>query len=511
MRFSPITLFIAILLFINSDIVYGQVTPTNRSTINYRLTGFSAPEKKDVTAYEFVVNKLIITDTGETVEEHVFTRKSSTNKIVELLPEFGTTYTWKINYYKGEELLESSQLYRFATGYDKLVDPEYNRLRILHNDGTNNEMAIFIDAMKVLYNNKGEALWYLPNITGKVDNTKRIRDLKVTPQNTITFLTDDNAYEIDYAGNILWEGPNTGDISGDSIEQYHHEFTRLANGNYMVAGRDISLRKIPGEIDESIYKDEVDIIIKKNKYYKKIYSGTIIEYDTAGNVIWTWRSSDYLTDKDLFNKQNQSGTVKAHPHMNSFFFDKKHNVIYTGYRDINRIIKIAYPSGEVLAQYGENYTDEGVYPVDEFKSHHHNSITSNGNILLYNNNVADAEDRVEGRTISSLQVYKEITAEKKGLKLLWEFSCDIDTLTPKFNLTGGSVYELSDDRYLGCMGSVNRVFVVSKNEQILWNALHETNSGDKWTQTGGYRAFAIEKEETLRNIIFNVTHIDSRN
>ena len=87
---------------------------------------------------------------------------------------------------------------------------------------------LFFDNTRTLYNMSGEPLWYLPIIKGVSDsNIGAIRDIKLTDEGTITFLTPKNIHEIDYFGNVLWSGPNDGGVSGDTVEQYHHEITRL--------------------------------------------------------------------------------------------------------------------------------------------------------------------------------------------------------------------------------------------------------------------------------------------
>jgi len=90
---------------------------------------------------------------------------------------------------------------------------------------------IYLDGSRTLYDLNGNPVWFLPAKDGM-----EIRDMKITPQGTITYLNGSDIYDVNYDGNILWKGPNTSVVNGDSIEHYHHEFTRLSNGHYMVLG-----------------------------------------------------------------------------------------------------------------------------------------------------------------------------------------------------------------------------------------------------------------------------------
>ena len=115
--------------------------------------------------------------------------------------------------------------------------------------------------------------------------------------------------------------------------------------------------------------------------------GTIIEYDSSKNIVWSWKSSGYFTDADLFTKKSPKGELVASTHQNSFFFDEKERCIYTSFRDINRVVKIEYPSGRILAQYGENYLHNPAITADGlFYGQHCCRTSAAGDLYLFNNN-----------------------------------------------------------------------------------------------------------------------------
>ena len=486
--------------FISS--VNGQLFPQNRSVLNYTLVPFSVPSQDNVSEYQLEIWKYDINKKGEVSEKSVFKKKSKDNTVTVLLPYWDQVYTWQVKYYSGDKVLGSTEKGRFATGISPFIDSTQFRLRIIKNDIKEEDGYVFIDGLKGLFGLNGKPIWYLPDVEGAMDVNARIRDLKPTIDNTITFLTDNNAYEIDFNGNVLWKAPNDGQVSQDTTEGYHHQFDKLANGHYMVAGNNTTLRQITGITDTTLYKNETDIIKEGEIFYKKISAGTLIEYDEKGKVVWYWKVSDHFSNADFFTRKSPSGTVNTHTHMNCFFYDSVNSKVYIGFRDINRIVEIDYPSGKVLAQYGEDYTNNNsVQNVSSFKAHHNNIITGNGEIMLFNNNLnARQTGQSEINTASTIIRYKK---EKKSLVKVWEFPLDVDTLALPYTFAGGSVEELENNRILSSMGSMNRNIIVTDQKKLIWNSLSEKYDKEKklWVPQSSYKASFISKEKYINSII----------
>jgi hypothetical protein len=388
------------------------------------------------------------------------------------------------------------------------VDTSLFRLNIHKYDERHPDLLLFVDYLRVMYDMHGEPLWYLPNIPGKVDSSSRVRDLKPTGMGTFTFMTDSGAFEIDYNGNVVWEAPNDGKVSGnDSSEHYHHEFTRLGNGNYMVAGMESFLRRIPNIKDTSLYTNEADIVRKGGEFYKRVIGSTIIEYNTDKKIVWTWRTSNHFSDEDLFTKTFPNGTVNPNTHLNSFYFDEENNVIYIGFRDISRIVKIEYPSGKEIISYGESYVaNKPIMGTGFFRGQHNVILNKRGEILLFNNNGGIKGVRPEGRKHTSyvVKLIEPNAANNFKLEKAWSFACDFDTLSRSGSITGGSVYELNDGSIVSGMGNVNRIFIVDTNKNVLMNAFVQTRQSktSDWQPGGSYRTSIIDNLDTLHTMIF---------
>lgn len=480
---------------------YGQIHPADGDTVNYRMVGFKVPEKKNITGYILEVHEYLVRDDGTIHTKFLFEQQSDKNKIVATVPAFGKSYKWQVKYLQKEKVTDSTGFNIFSVGSIAYTDTNKYRMRIVTNKLGGRDYFLFVDGTRTMYDMNGNALWYLPNIPGIVDDNTILRDIKVTPFNTITFLTSKNAFEIDYDGNVLWTAPNDGKISGDSSERYHHEFTRLKNGNYMVAG----LKYIQKDIPENtpLPNNKTGIGKRNGKAYNEIPYATLIEYDYMKKIVWVWLSEVHFTNADLFVLSPDANSFRSNTHMNAFFFNEEEKTIYTSHRNINRIVKIAYPSGKVLANYGEDYNGEiEISGHGMFYGQHSCRINSKGQLYLYNNNhqVGDTSRS----NISSVAIFKEPVYSTDTLEKLWEFNCDIDTLTSSFTIGGGSVEELKTQDIIVCM-AFGRNFIVSKSHQVLWDSIiEEAIESNKWkVYQQGYRSYMIESINKLTELILN--------
>ncbi len=416
------------------------------------------------------------------------------------MPSFGKQYTWGIAIGDGRK----EQLYHFSTLYVPDVDTGYRRLRILEKARKYKGAYVFVDGNRVLYDMQGNPVWFLPDELN--DEKLEVRDLKVSPQGTITFLIGNHPYEITYNGEVLWKAPDNGVVSGLSIEGYHHEFTRLSNGNYMLLGNEyaaVDLAELKN--NRLVVKRAKDVFLQGSdgKGFVKKEMGTIIEYDHSGNVVWSWRTSAHLDGSDLLYYRRMGDIPELSLHENSFFFDEKENTIYYSYRNIGRVIKIKYPEGTVLKTYGQIFKAGDYEPANGlFCGQHSCRVSKNGDLYLYDNNSCS------GRTISKLVVMKQPSDPYDSLEVKWEYNCTIDfkrdSIAYSFPI-GGNVLELPDNSLLACMGgNYSKVFIVNMNKKILWSALPEIWNKDRkrWEEQYSFHASIITSKEDLEHLIW---------
>lgn len=465
--------YLAVLLItiVHTITGFGQITPREGSKLNYRLAGLSVPVDNQAHNYSFEISLGTHANQEDFDNHKIITENTKENSIVTKLPRFSQDYTWRVTYISKDRSTHYSPFYHFKTDRSPLADTGKFRLRIIDSARAYKDMLVILDT-RVMYDVTGEPLWYLPNIPGVLDDVTVTRDLKPTPFGTFTFLKDNQAYEVDYNGTVLWEAPQAA-VRRDSQANYHHDFTRLENGHYLIA-------------------DQEDIIVTDSlQKTQTLKWGTLVEFDTSKKVVWYWSSGSYFLNAEKYKPSK--GQYAVNTHLNAFYFDERKKVIYLSFRNISSILKIAYPSGEVLADY------DGIKD-SLFRAQHHCRINKKGNLYLFNNNTDKEKVR---NTISGIGIFKELSGKKKSLKELWDFSCVIDSNATPTSTGGGSVYELDKGAILSCMGFAARVFIVAPDKRILWNALPERMLDNKWVPYPQYRTSYIENKKELRKFIFH--------
>ncbi len=530
---------ISVMLFVFfitiSQLLVAQILPKEGSELNYRRIGFSYAAPGTVIKYKIEIAA------GDWDKDNVFEKKiissvySKTKRVIAEVPSFGSKYTWRVVYTYKNATVSKSILHHFSTGNISLIDTNSNlRLRIIKPATKYKDDYVFVDGNNVLYDMKGNPVWYFPYDEKNGQEFPMVRDLKISPQSTLTFIVNQHAYEINYNGDTLWKGPDNGEVSGEDSERYHHELTRLSNGHYMALGVEHVLwdHKI-NPVDSNFIMDEDDKAKSDSAVsptIKKTPFGTIIEYDETGKVVWSWKSSNYMMTSDVVYYRPEGKAKIIDVHENAFFFDEKDSVIYISFRNLSRILKIKYPEGTILNTYGETFKKNSAPTGNGLFSYQHAiRLSKNGYLYLYNNN--PSQDSLAKPTVILL---KESPDGKDSLTKIWEYECSIDGIN--FNqlykkarekrteqvkkkvdsklwrgtmfrvTTGGNVIELPDRSIFVCMNSqFSKLFIVSRDKKILWSATPEKyNPGNKqwYLNTHLYRASIITPKE-LDRLIFN--------
>lgn len=509
----------ALLFFIPNHLL-SQIFPTEGSKLNYRLVGFSFPQMKGG-KYTLEIAAGYYSNTDSFNRNIIKPIDCNTNKIIAEIPAFGNVYTWRV-VPAGKHSVKST-LHHFSTLASPKTDTAISRLRIISKAKKYKDAYVFIDRMQAMYDMEGKPVWFLPDTSYLVNKISNAIDMKLSPEKTITFIMNDKIKEVNYRGTVLWIGPNTGEVSGDTSEYYHHEFTRLMNGHYMVMGNEEVAWPLPDYKPDS--NMETDILRDSNNVYRqKLKFGTIIEYDEKGRVVWAWKSSGYFKHSDVYKYKTEKGRFQVMDvHENSFFFDERSRVIYVSCRDINQVLKVKYPDGKVTAVYGNRYNaDNTVTENVLFSGQHSVKISGDGNLYLFNNNVVPTER-------PKLMVMQEPYEPGGDLKTMWEYVCTPDGMTDherayyenqkerirmkdqnnnrkKVHFTsGGNVMELPDQSIFASMnGPSSKVFIVTKDKEIIWSAIPEQKDANDtlWEAAPIYRASIIADKKDLEELIW---------
>ena len=485
--------FTTLLLLAISYQLRAQITPSEGRVLNYRLIGFSFPQKQKVALNIIEIAAGIYNNEEDFNKNIIASFSGATNKIIGEVPAFGKEYTWRSVCINKDSSKTKSTLHRFSTKINEQADTNAARLRIIKNAKKYKDAYIFLDDTHTLYDMKGSPVWCLPV------KDKTVMDLKLSPQSTITYIDNNKPFETDYNGHILWQRP--ADTNAQNPQVYHHEFTRLGNGHYMTLKNESGHWKLP------LFKDSIAQNVNDSvRFYQTFFYETAEEYDEYGNRVWTWSSLDYIKKCDLYNRRTADGKYDFDLHENSFYFDEKDKVIYISFRAISRVIKIKYPEGNVLNSYGALY-EPGMVKMDNdlFCNQHACRLSKEGYLYLFDNNTCGSP------AIPKIVMMKEPTLTNDTMKKVWEYQCTIDGMhaSRKENLNfpkGGNVEELPDgSMFVSMCGPYSKIFITDRNKDVLWSAVGEKYDtvAKQWMNMTLYRASIIPNREELEKLIWN--------
>ncbi len=483
-------------LFISSvKILDAQVLPKEDSKLCYRIIGFSFPEMRG-NKYKLEIAIGNYSNEASFTQNIIYSEAVDTNKVIATVPFFGKAYTWWVVYTDRGQKKTNSILHHFSTMATAYMDTTINRLRVMKRAEKYEDAYVLLDGTNTMYDMKGSLVWFLPVADSPISK-RMCSDIKLTPQGTITFMCAAGAYEADYNGHILWQSIE------DKTGKIHHEFTRLANGHYMGIGTEQVYWKLPFAKD-SIAHNSAD----SERFYLSVMFGRIVELDKNSKITWEWKSSAYAKKSDLALQKRMSRTnFYTHMHDNSFYFDEKRSVIYLGLRNINRVVKIKYPTGKPLCTYGTIYKP-GIRELsnDLFCGQHSCKATMDGELYLYNNNTCEGG-------LPTIALLKAPAGVDSKAEKIWEYQCKIDdiagmeTLPPYIFSSGGNVVELPDrSMFVSMSEPYTKLFIVSREKQELWSALIEKYDSEKKKWTPNlllYRASIISNRKDLERLIWN--------
>lgn len=481
---------ITLLLLVTPFITIAQILPKEGSDLNYRLVAFSFPRNKSSTVYKLEIAEGNYKNAALFKKNVIVSAKSSSNKVVAEVPAFGAEYTWHIVYDSAKK--KESPLYHFTTQKTDRIDTTKYRLKILQPTTGFKDMFVAIDAGGVFYDVNGIAMAFLPEVNNLGGF---VADLEFTKDSTMTFNFIRSGYETNLNGDIIWQAPKYNPVNGGTvIDVYHHNITKLSNGNYMLLGMEF----IPSK---AIIRKDTSYISLRNEtpipegYSNGVY-GTIIEFDKAGNVVWSWKDSKHLlgTDFDYFNPQGPDTVFRFDPHSNSFYYDEQNGFVYLSYRNLNRIIKIDYATGKIVETYGDVFkpgmTSQG---GGFFCNPHGIRRSAEGNLYFFNNNSCRNTD-----SMPSVVVFKEPAYKGDSVKKVWEYICTMQGNYSKRFGAGGNAIELPDRSMFVCMGNeFTKLFIVSPEKKELWAGLPERHveTDNVWVPVKQYRANIITRKE----------------
>jgi len=478
------------------------VCPRQYARLNYTQIMF---EHSQVSGADEYVLEVALDDGTNSFADPLFTQIDSSLATMLGNFEFGKKYIWRYTGLQNHRGLGWNGPYHFEILNSPLVDKSRFKVNVLKNDSVHNcGGLVTLDLSGNIIDRNGNFVWFYPTPAGvMVNNTLQgfvdlhNSDMQLTPAGTITSIINHRAIDCGLNGNPLWQAPKRISSAADSGKYvtpyaFHHCFKRLATGNYMVIDQDnIAIA------DSLLAQREVGVpfnIVAKSNTGKTIVVDEIIkEFNPAGKMVWSWSSENYFDNAELAKLvQTKPDPGLLHPepggHMNAFDVDEKNGFVYAGFRNVSRVIKIDKATGQVLCAWGDNIKSRGSKNGEGlFLKQHGTTLLRDGSLAVYNNNPKPA--LAPGETAASEVVVFTQPVQGAASKVTWKYSCNFST-GDNMGSVSGNVDELKNGSLLVCMGAVNRIFEITRNKKITWNAVVEAyNTFDStWKKFPLYRA-----------------------
>lgn len=431
----PIKNIVVLLLIVLPASCAAQFVTTysNADTVNYTHVVFKLPEVTSAASYQL---QLLGDGSDSLVVKTILPQVIVKDRL-----NFGRTYTWSYKCFdtKGKTIFTSKPFFLTIAGHAEADTTQY-RIVVTTNKKTELTDELILLDRGIMTDRSGKVVWTFPP-----DKFQGVRCFRMTNKGTLTFLSNKAAYETDIRGNILWKSPDV--VPGYKLIDYHHEFRKLNNGNYLCL---------------VTYKDATD----------KTYS-LVMELTPTNKPVWLWDERPHYIRDSSFKGS----------HLNAAWYDEKKQQLYISNRDLNSIAKIDVTDGSIIYSIGYNYNDgSAFFKPDLFNAQHAVAVMRNGNLLLFNNNSFS-------KLPTSVQVFKQ-PDKKHTPKLLWEYPLNFQD--EKYNKVPkqGGAEALPDGHYLICMGANSKIIEVNNDKEIIWEAdLQKYDSSGKYFYPipSGYR------------------------
>ena len=293
---------------------------------------------------------------------------------------------------------------------------------------------------------------------------------------------------------ILWKDTNT--------EYTHHEFIQLPWGDYMGIVQEKQDGPILREhLTDSLEDDICNVFeyacdgsdngttIEGTNEWPWLGDKLVIWDDTTKVEKWTWSAFDHfnMIDYDELRwavQADMSPFLTSHffewTHINAFYFDKRDSSIYISTRNLSRITKLTYPSGEIIWDMGHQYQSGDVEFGENlnFSYQHSISLTDTDNILLFDNGSYSVQwNNAVELTSRGLEISVSENQGAYEAEIIWQYPLTLSSTL--YGSDAGSAQQLKNGNYLLTTlgGSPKGTSLeISPEGDIIWEAHFNTEA-----------------------------------
>ncbi len=443
-------------MFITSLVSAELLTPANEAELNYIHVLFEWEQEPDASIYLVEISTDSDFSNPETRQN-----ESSLIYIEKEIIDWQNTYYWRVcPVYNDGSYGAWIGTRMFSTGatISNAETIVYNE--VLYSEGLT-VFGAFYDYYSAIIDKSGKEIWNSKNqpfIFYNTDYYGRYYGCEY-----VAGQSNGNFYKgIEYSldSEIIWEEPND--------EFNHHEIIQLPNGNYL----GIIEVEQPGPVPIGDWTSDC------NNFYPGLCNGIIpfftwfgdklVEWDRdSKEVLWEWNFFDHLSmdDYDIENGTWFDAFIATPQrydwtHANALWLDEAESAIFVSIRHLSRIVKISYPSGDIIWSLGENMPSGDVEFGHElgFNFQHSLEILDNGNILTFDNGNSSTQSR-------ALEIEVNGNSGVYSSDIVWEHNLPSEL----YSSFSGNVQKLNNGNYLiTSIGETGTALEVSSNHETIW-------------------------------------------
>ena len=480
-------LFLIIMIAFNLTLFGGMIKPIDNSSISYTHVLFEWEQVADAVDYEIQISTTSSFSSilsSETVSSLIYIESENI--------AWSDTYYWRVRpVYNDQTLGDWLDTFLFTTS-SSITSADIT----VYDSNEYQDGVTFVSALEgnftAAFDKQGDEIWnskdtsiimYNTNFKGELYGCHYDSGLQF-PYPAIEFNLD---------GDYIWEESNE-DFS-------HHDMVRLPDGNYLSIVEVFEYHSVPNtgpwyQACASIYGPQVC----NSDFLPWIGDKVVIWDKDSKEIIWEWNAFDHYSIEDYdgvyFYDGIYGGTWGSAindfrydwTHMNAVAYSEEESAIYVSSRHLSRITKIAYPSGDIIWNMGQEMPSGDVNcGTDPYFSWQHSiSVLDNGNIIILDNgNLSDNFNSDLDNPISrALEINpNELNGDGCNANTVWEHTLP----EYMFGHASGGVQKLDNGNYListvgdeteNCSGNCKGVTIeVSEDHNIVWEANYNLITG----------------------------------
>lgn len=446
------------------------VSPQEGEFLNYTDIIFEVEQIAEANIYEFKFYECNVR--GENCIE--IKKVQSNIRAIKLYNffSFNKTYKWSFTAFNNKKELFKSREIVFQTGNSLLLDSTVQKWEWTIKNKKRKKGILLIDGLKLALNMQGKPVFYL---NYNVDHT--IRDINITKQGTVTLVDNrlGEIKEISLRGEMLWIGPEGGNRENMEGDKFHHEFEKLPNLNYLVAGK----RKL----------ENIETNFNFSNISNKTICETIIEFDAEKNEVWRFNLLPELKRQFNIAPTSQMFNPDRLGHLNGLAVDDKNNIIYASFKTFSSVFKIDKETKNILYMFGNKHINfnDSTQSTAAFQQQHCPILLPNGNLMVLNNGTEKT-----GSGIVELNTKPNLDSTNEVVKSIY-----FKTLLKKDFYTAqmGSVQYIDKKNVLVGLGNATHLFELNtKKSKINWQIYTYQNTkfnenGKVWKPLISYRVY----------------------